>query len=121
MLLDATAGAPQAAVAALAAPLLASRGALVLVVPPPRGRGRAAADPLPAARERLAALPAAAGGVVELRTRDPFSAGEPGTEPGAAVGLPPGVGVQGPAADAAARAVDWDALLARLGADPRLS
>ena len=82
--------------AVLAAPLLASRGVLALVV----ARGGAAA------RSLLAAVPAAAGHeVVELGAED--------------VGIPPGVGVRDSMGEAAGRAEAWDALLARLGARPR--
>jgi len=73
----------------LAAPLLASRGVLVLVV----GRD----DDGAAAAARLAAVPGAT---------------EPLTVPD--VPLPPGPGVAAPQPAA------WDALLARLGAAPRL-
>jgi len=78
------------AVASLAAALLASRGVLVLQV----------TDGLPLARERLAAVPAAAGA-------------PPHVVPGDGV-LPPGV----PATTGADPAA-WDALLAALGATPR--
>ena len=84
------------AASALAAPLLASRGVLVLCV----------ASGTDAAAERLAAVPAAAGREV-LRLSP------------AEVGLPPGVGARDSMAAAAARADAWDALLARLGARPR--
>lgn len=81
---------------ALAAPLLASRGALVLTV----------AKGIDGARDLLAAVPAAAGRpIVELD--------------GDAVGIPPGVGVRDSMGEAAARAEAWDALLERLGARPR--
>ena len=127
VIVDATGGPVQADVAALAAPLLASRGALVLVVAPSRG----IADPLELARERLAAVPAASEPILLLLALDPF-----GAEPrevvaagrvdgdawprGGGVVLPPGVGARdgGPHV-AAARAAEWDALLARLGAMPR--
>ncbi|MEY2441045.1 MAG: hypothetical protein QOJ46_471 [bacterium] len=110
VIVDATAGAAAADVASLAAPLLASRGALVLVVAPSRG----AADPLELARERLAAVPAAREPIL-LSAEDPFA-----PEPAGGVVLPPGVGARdrGPHV-AAARAAAWDALLARLGATPR--
>ena len=157
VIVDATGGPVAADVAALAAPLLASRGALVLVVAPSRG----IADPLELARERLAAVPAASEPILLLPALDPFGAGEgaapsPGEDiarpprpgvvpprgggmvlppgagvtpppgasvappPGAGVVLPPGVGARdgGPHV-AAARAAEWDALLARLGATPR--
>jgi hypothetical protein len=80
--------------AVLAAPLLASRGVIVLVV----------AKGLEAARELLASVPAAAGHEVQALD-DP--------------GIPPGVGVRDSMGEAAARAEAWDALLARLGARPR--
>jgi hypothetical protein len=107
---DATAGPAVADVAALAGPLLASRGVLVLVVMPARG----ASDPLALARERLAAVPAARQPIL-LPAVDPFA-----PEPGDGIVLPPGVGARdgGPHV-AAARAAAWDALLARLGATPR--
>jgi hypothetical protein len=78
------------AIAPLAAALLASRGVLVLQV----------ADGLDAARERLAAVPAAAGA-------------QPRVVAGEGL-LPPGV-----PATVAADAAAWDALLADLGATPR--
>ncbi|MDX6679544.1 MAG: hypothetical protein QOE31_3596 [Solirubrobacteraceae bacterium] len=115
LIVDATAGEPQLTVASLAAPLLASRGALVLVVGPTRGRATGT-DPLATARERLAALPAAGDETLLLPALDPFDAGVAGAE---GVVLPPGVGARDPQAAAAARAVAWDALLARLGARPR--
>jgi hypothetical protein len=77
---------------ALSAPLLASRGALVLAL---------TEGDVDAARERLAAVPAA-GGEVELFA-DPV--------------LPPGIPARDD--DHAGRARRWDALLARLGARPR--
>jgi hypothetical protein len=118
LLVDATAGPEQAGVAALAAPLLASRGVLVLTVAPGRGRATAA-DLLATARERLAAVPAAAADVQVLPALDPLAPAA-GSEPGAAVVLPPGVGARDEdEGAAAARAVAWDALLARLGARPR--
>jgi hypothetical protein len=107
VLLDATRGPREAAVAGLAGPLLASRGVLALSV---------TAGSLDAAREQLAAVPGAAEPVV-LAAADPL-----GDEPQAAtaVPLPPGVGVRGePDGGAAARAAAWDALLARRGAAPR--
>lgn len=93
---------PSAAVATLAAALLASRGVLALVVPPPRDR-TPAAEALRLATERLAAVPGATE-VVTLSARE--------------VGLPPGVAARD-AGDAVTRAAAWDALLARLGARPR--
>lgn len=99
VVLDATGGAEPAATAALAAPLLASRGALVLVVP----AGREPSDRLlAAAREQLAAVPAAAG--AEAVTIAPL--------------LPPGVPSSSDD-DFAARAAAWDGLLETLGAAPR--
>ena len=89
LVLDATAD-PVAA--ALAAPLLASRGVLTLVV--------ASGDPALAV-ERLAAVPAASG--------------EPVVVDGLV--LPPNVGTR--EAGAAARVAAWDAFLARVGARPR--
>jgi hypothetical protein len=87
--------ADQPEIAALAAPLLASRGILVLAV---------AAGDLAVAAERLAALPAAEGDARTLR------AGED-------VVLPPNVGSRDPGG--AERIAAWDALLADLGARPR--
>jgi hypothetical protein len=116
LLVDATAGAEEAMVAALAAPLLASRGLLVLAVAPARGGG-APERMLATARERLAAVPGAAPDVHVLRALAPSAP----PEPGAAVSLPPGVGAREPdhRTATAARAASWDALLARLGARPR--
>ena len=135
LVIDATAGDAQMTVATLAAPLLASRGVLVLVVGPARGRGRAAGGAtgqLESARERLATLPAAGQEILLLPALDPFEGGDPGAQAiggpaGEAAGeplregvvLPPGIGARDPQAAAAARAVAWDALLARLGARPR--
>jgi hypothetical protein len=113
VLADATAGPLELAVAGLAAPLLASRGALVLTVAPGRP-GEPADELLAAARERLGAVPGA-GSPQVLRVLDPFA----DRETGPAVGLPPGVGVRDRHADAEARAVAWDALLAHLTARPR--
>jgi hypothetical protein len=118
---DAAAGPREAQVAALAGPLLASRGVLVLTV---------AAGSVDDARGRLASVPGAAEPIV-LAAADPLG-GEPtgeaapqlaGSAPLADhVPLPPGVGLAGdtPGA-AAARAAAWDALLARLGAVSRQS
>lgn len=119
VLLDATAGPAAAHVATLAAPLLASRGVLVLSVSPARG-DRGAGELLATARERLAAVPTAGSEVVTLRAVDPRADPEPGLDPATTVVLPPGVGARdaSPAA-ASARAVAWDALIARLGARPR--
>jgi hypothetical protein len=116
VVIDAAGTPAQAAVAALAAPLLASRGVLVLVVGAAAGRGTG--DPIASACERLAAVPAAGDPIVVLTTADPFaeSAGDP-----EAVVLPPGVGIREPRAGAAAeRAAAWDRLLERLGALPRV-
>ena len=116
VVLDATAGPAQAHVAALASPLLASRGVLVLSVGRARGGGgEGNAERIALAGEGVAAVPGATEPVV-LRAVDPFGEGEAG--PG--VVLPPGVGARDadPGA-AAARAVAWDALLLRLGARPR--
>jgi hypothetical protein len=101
VLIDATAD--EQGGATLAAPLLASRGALVLAV---TGAAPGGDDPVAAARELLAAVPSA-GGEAEVIAAD-------------GVPLPPGIGLRGsdPGA-AAARADAWDALLARLGARPR--
>jgi hypothetical protein len=103
---DATAGEHDVAVASVAAPLLASRGVLTLVVAPVRG-GAQAADAIETARERLAAVPAAAAREIHVL-------------PDAELVLPPNVGAgdDDPGA-AAARAATWDALIARLGARPR--
>jgi hypothetical protein len=117
LVVDATAGSREAAVAALAGPLLASRGVLALTV---------AAGSLADAREGLAAVPGASEALV-LRAADPLGARPPAVGPGAApaegpgfVPLPPGVGVAGdPEGAAAARAAAWDALLTHLGARPR--
>lgn len=101
--IDATSGAEAAAVAALAAPLLASRGVLALVVPPPRDRV-SAEDALRLARERLAAVPGAGADIAVLEAV-----------------LPPGIAAREADGTAAvsARADAWDALLAGLGARPR--
>jgi hypothetical protein len=116
VLLDATAGPEQLAVAGLAAPLLASRGVLVLTVAAGRP-DQTAEELLAAARERLATLPAAAS-LQLVPVLDPFA--EPGgADPGPAAVLPPGVGARDAAAAARARAVAWDALLAHLKARPR--
>lgn len=96
LLLDASgdaAGATPALVAPLAGALLASRGAVALVVPPRRGGGPA---PLDAAAALLAQV---ARGEAEIVAPPP----------------PPGIPGLAAAADGAA----WDALLARLGALPR--
>jgi hypothetical protein len=137
VLLDGTAGDAQATVAMLAAPLLASRGVLALAVT--GAGGRSSADPLPAARERLAALPGASAEILVLTALDPAAARDAGGEgPDEAEGdaegrrasdacggrdmvvLPPNAGARdGGPATAIARAAAWDALLERLGATPR--
>jgi hypothetical protein len=118
LVIDATAGETQLTVATLAAPLLASRGALVLVVGPSRGRAPGAgSDPLATARERLATLPAAGEEILLLPALDPFDVDHATFEEG--IVLPPGVGARDPQSAAVARAAAWDALLARLGARPR--
>jgi hypothetical protein len=119
---------PSAAVAALAAPLLASRGVLALVVPPQRDRS-SAPEALRLAGQRLATVPGAAGSApVVLRAVDPFGAvlaDDPAVDRGGAAAdsghavLPPGVAAREEAADAVARGAAWDALLARLGARAR--
>jgi hypothetical protein len=100
ILIDATT--PAAAQAPLlAAALLASRGVLVLVVTGGRGP-----DPVVAAQEQLAAVPAA---TERVRT---FAAAD--------IPLPAGIGLRGEDQPGAmARAAAWDALLSRLGARPR--
>jgi hypothetical protein len=105
VVVDATAGAHEAAVAALAAPLLASRGALVLAVAP---GPTAAPEALAAAQERLTAVPGASAEAQVLPVGD-------------GVVLPPGVGArdEDDGAAARARATAWDALIERLGARPR--
>jgi len=114
LVVDATSGPGPELAAALAAPLLASRGVLALVVAATRNRA-AAADPVATACERLAAVPAASGPIVVLPAIDPFA-----DDPSPGVALPPGVGARDPSPSVAAgRAVAWDALLARLGATPR--
>jgi len=114
LLIDATAGGNAEIVATLAAPLLASRGALVLVVGPARGRA-ASADPLATACERLAKLPGAAGEILVLAALDPFDPDSPSD----GIVLPPGAGARDPQHAAAARVVAWDALLQRLNARAR--
>jgi hypothetical protein len=107
------------AVATLAAPLLASRGVLALVVGP-AGRTEPAVL-LDRALEQLASVPSAqpAPRVLEVLGSQEDGAGR---EAGTVVVTPPGVGVRGagagPAA-AAARAATWDALLAAVDATPR--
>ena len=118
-ILDATGTEGQVSAATLAAPLLASRGVLTLVVAGARGRA-GAAGPLALALERLSAMAGATEPVV-LTALDPL--GEEQAEPaqGTAVVLPPNVGVREVREGAAAaRAAVWDALLQRLNAIPRL-
>lgn len=119
VLIDATAGPRHGAVAALAAPLLASRGALALALLPPRA-GTPSPTIVATAAERLAAVPSAA--AHELRTlpvQDPLDP-TPATAAGDVVVLPPGVPVRDEEpAVTAARAAAWDALLTRLGAQAR--
>jgi hypothetical protein len=106
LVVDGTGGPHEAVVAALAGPLLASRGVLVLTV---------AAGPLEQAREQLSAVPGARDEPLLLAAVDPLH-NHPGP-PGGVV-LPPGVGTRGEAEGAAARrGAAWDELLARLGAD----
>jgi hypothetical protein len=113
-IVDASGSDAQATAAALAAPLLASRGVLVLVLAP--ARGRTFDEQLETARERLSAVPGAAGSeAVVLSAHDPFS-----DTPPAGVVMPPGVGLRERDPGAArVRAGAWDELLARLGATPR--
>lgn len=99
LVLDGTADEEAAAAAAPTAALLASRGVLVLLVTPPRGRGGDRERLLRDAAERLEQLAASA---VELLPAPPPTA--------------PGVPAR---ADAHDRAAAWDALLARVGATPR--
>jgi hypothetical protein len=93
VLLDATGDDDAAAAATLAAPLLGSRGVVVLAL---------SAGSVEVASERLAAVPGAAAAPEVVRA-----------------GLvPPGVAMRDPQ-DHDARAAAWDDLLARLGARPR--
>jgi hypothetical protein len=116
LLVDATGGPGAAAVAALAAALLASRGVLVLAVE--GGRGGASPGAVVAeARERLTAVPAAAGAEVHMARAASDADGAP--SPPDVVVLPPGVPATDGPAGASARAEAWDALLRRLGAAPR--
>jgi hypothetical protein len=89
-----------AAHAPLVAALLASRGVIAVVLSPPRGRFRPSPGLENVVRERLAAVPGA-----------PATAERLDAPP-----VPPGVPVHGAAPDAE----NWDALLARLGARPRV-
>lgn len=120
VVLDATGSEGDAlAVATLAAPLLASRGVLALVVGPvPRTDPAAVLD---GALEQLGAVPSAH---PEPRVLQVLGSQEDGAgrDAGTVVVTPPGVGVRGAGAGppaAAARAVTWDALLAAVGAAPR--
>jgi hypothetical protein len=122
VLVDSTAGPLEAAVAGLAAPLLASRGVLVLAVGPGRGE---AAEAVAIARERLVAVPGASAPVELAATAGAAPAGAAPGMPDApgSLALPPGVGAREEGEDdgaaARARAAAWDALLARLGARAR--
>lgn len=125
LVLDATAIEGDAeAVATLAAPLLASRGLIALVVAPvPRVAG---AELVGRALAALAQVPAVVEAGTPLRTVRVLGSQEDGSEDagGAVVVTPPGVGVRGAGAGpeaAAARARTWDALLAAVGATPRLA
>jgi len=119
VILDATGTEGQVTAALLAAPLLASRGVLALVLIHARGRP-GAADPLALAQERLTAVPGSTPAIV-LAGLDPLGEAEADAEAGGdAVVLPPNVGVREVREGAAAaRAAAWDALLARLGVVPR--
>lgn len=109
------------AVASLAASLLASRGVLALVVvSAPRTDPQAL---LHCALERLGSVPSVQSPPRVLRVLDSTQDGH-GCSPGTVVVTPPGVGVRGVGAGpeaAAARAATWDALLAAVGAAPRMS
>ena len=108
LIIDATGGPAHETTAQLAAPLLASRGVLTLVV----AADKRVADPIASARERLAAVPGACEPILVLPALDPF---HPDHADG--VVLPPGVGTRD--AGAAIRAAAWDDLLTRLDATPR--
>ncbi|MEJ7798096.1 MAG: hypothetical protein WKF42_06320 [Solirubrobacteraceae bacterium] len=117
VIVDAGATAAQATTATLAAPLLASRGVLALVVIATRGAAHTA-HTLATARERLSAVPGAADEIVLLSALDPLGEHEPGALE--VVVLPPNVGLRERGdGESAVRAAAWDALLARLGARPR--
>lgn len=116
VILDATGDPRQALVATLAAPLLASRGALVLAVVKARATTSGSQE-LQAAHERMAAVPSAAGIPLQV-----LGVAYPDSPPGdgdaeSVVGLPPGIAATGE--DPAANALAWDRLLASLGARPR--
>lgn len=104
--------------AMLAAPLLAARGVLALVVVGARGAD-AGDGHLALARERLGAVPGSSAEILLLCTRDPLS--ERAALGEDAVVLPPNVGARETRDGAPAeRAATWDALLARLLADRRV-
>lgn len=107
VLVDATASPRHAVVATLAAPLLATHGVRVLNVFAPR-RGDAAGV-LQTARDRLAGLADGVAGQDPevLPVRLPAEAGD-------GVVLPPGVPLEDPADDPAARRAAWAALQAGL-------
>lgn len=105
---------PIQAVAALAGALLASRGVLLLIVLPARGNPAGDAA-LQEAAEQVVRVP---GAPVDIRVLGVRAPGEAAPEGRAAVMLPAGI-PGGDPADAAARAAEWDALLAGLGARPR--
>ncbi|HST55061.1 MAG TPA: hypothetical protein VLJ42_04075 [Solirubrobacteraceae bacterium] len=142
VLIDASSGSQQTVVAALAGSLLASRGVLALAVAPARKSAESARAGLRAAtgsaaldvaRERLAAVPGVSAEIQVLSVLDPF-ADAVGVDPAdvgpaqaeaanagqrAVVVLPPGVGTRG-GTPAALRALAWDELLDRLGAQRRV-
>jgi hypothetical protein len=113
VLLDATAGEEDATVAALAAPLLASRGVLVLSV---RGGTSRAAGERPGGGARRERRGGASPRARRACTRCRAPAG------GKGVGLPPGVPVRDDSWTAARRAsrARGTGLLERLGARPRV-
>jgi hypothetical protein len=123
LLLDATAAeGDAAAVATLAAPLLASRGVIALVVAPvARADG---AELVERALAALAQVPAVVESGTPPRMLRVLASQQHGHDhaAGTVVVTPPGVGVRGAGAGpeaAAARAHAWDALLAAVGATPR--
>jgi len=125
LLIDATAGEEAAAVGAIAGPLLASRGVLTLVVPPPK---RETPDLLDRAREQLSAVPAVAASGAEpivLPARPPRLQGDELPEgeeedKSLAVVLPPNVPAREPGPEHTRRRVaTWDGLLTYLGARGR--
>lgn len=105
VILDVTGGPSWGAVAAS---LLASRGAIVLAVGPTTSPPTAAS--IAATRELLLAVPGATEPILLS------AAPEPADD---AVAMPPNVGARGTRESVRARALAWDALLARLGARPR--